>query len=127
MNGNELLIMARKDFRALCAMKDNTVDFADEIFGFHAQQSAEKALKSWLLSFGEPLVRTHDLSFLLSTLEKQGIDIFPWLELLELGTFGVQFRYEEIPFEEESLDRPRFILILQQLLETVERNTEKLV
>jgi hypothetical protein len=36
-----LLIMARKDFDALRGMIDNPL-FADEIFGFHAQQAVEK-------------------------------------------------------------------------------------
>ena len=41
-----LLEMARKDARALSGMTDADV-FADEIFGFHAQQVIEKALKAW--------------------------------------------------------------------------------
>lgn len=36
-----------KDLRALQGMSDPDV-FADEVFGFHAQQAAEKALKAWL-------------------------------------------------------------------------------
>ena len=39
-----LLEMARKDARALSGMQDREV-FADEIFGFHAQQAVGKALK----------------------------------------------------------------------------------
>jgi HEPN domain-containing protein len=42
-----LLSMARKDLKALEGMQDARI-FEDEIFGFHAQQAAEKALKSWL-------------------------------------------------------------------------------
>lgn len=37
-----LLAAAGRDFRALQGMTDPGV-FADEIFGFHAQQAAEKA------------------------------------------------------------------------------------
>lgn len=40
-----LLVMARKDFDALRGMVGNPI-FADEIFGFHAQQSIEKAFKA---------------------------------------------------------------------------------
>jgi HEPN domain-containing protein len=40
-----MLRMAHKDFNALTGMLDNTV-FADEIFGFHVQQTVEKALKA---------------------------------------------------------------------------------
>ena len=46
-----LLAMARKDLVALAGMGDLKV-FADEIFGFHAQQATEKALKSWLATLG---------------------------------------------------------------------------
>jgi hypothetical protein len=42
-----ILRMAHKDFNALSGMLDNAV-FADEIFGFHVQQTLEKALKAWL-------------------------------------------------------------------------------
>lgn len=42
-----LLSAAYKDLRALRGMLDAHV-FVDEIFGFHAQQAAEKALKAWL-------------------------------------------------------------------------------
>lgn len=38
------LVMARKDFDALRGMIGNPL-FADEIFGCHAQQAIEKALK----------------------------------------------------------------------------------
>jgi HEPN domain-containing protein len=39
--------MATKDLRALQGMLDNKT-FADEVFGFHAQQIVEKSLKAWL-------------------------------------------------------------------------------
>ena len=43
------LIMAHKDLRALRAMTGG--EFAVEIFGFHAQQAAEKALKAWAVQY----------------------------------------------------------------------------
>ncbi|MDX8409604.1 MAG: HEPN domain-containing protein [Mariprofundales bacterium] len=46
-----LLSMARKDMSALQGMRDPEI-FAEEIFGFHAQQVAEKALKAWLAWLG---------------------------------------------------------------------------
>ena len=39
----ETLGMARKDLKALKGMMDTDV-FAEEIFGFHAQQAVEKSL-----------------------------------------------------------------------------------
>ena len=38
----QMLTAATKDWRALAGMTDPNV-FADEIFGFHAQQATEKA------------------------------------------------------------------------------------
>lgn len=42
-----LLVMARKDFDALRGMIDNPL-FADEIFGFHAQQAIEMSHQNCL-------------------------------------------------------------------------------
>ena len=42
-HAEEILQTARRDLRALRAMHD-VESFPDEIFGFHAQQSVEKAL-----------------------------------------------------------------------------------
>jgi HEPN domain-containing protein len=53
-----LLAAAQKDLRALRGMTDADT-FADEIFGFHAQQAVEKALKAWLALLGEEYPRTH--------------------------------------------------------------------
>jgi HEPN domain-containing protein len=66
-----LLDLAARDLRALEGMSDATV-FADEIFGFHMQQTAEKALKAWLATEGVVYPKTHDLSHLLSLLEEPG-------------------------------------------------------
>ena len=66
-----LLVMARKDFDALCGMVDNPL-FAEEIFGFHAQQAIEKSLKAWLAAWSLTYPMTHDLSRLLDLLEENG-------------------------------------------------------
>ena len=67
----QLLLGAEKDLRALAGMREPEV-FAEEIFGFHAQQAVEKCLKAWITLFGAEYPRTHDLSFLLSRLESLG-------------------------------------------------------
>lgn len=43
---------AQRDLRALAGMLDSQT-FADEIFGFHVQQAAEKVLKAWIAALGE--------------------------------------------------------------------------
>jgi HEPN domain-containing protein len=42
-----MLRIAQRDLAALQGMADAAV-FADEIFGFHAQQAIEKCLKAWM-------------------------------------------------------------------------------
>ena len=42
---------AKQDLSALCGMMDKTI-FAEEIFGFHAQQAVEKSLKVQIILFG---------------------------------------------------------------------------
>jgi len=73
-------------------MRDKTV-FADEIFGFHAQQAVEKTLKAWLALLGVEYPRTHDISLLLSVLRLQEQDVDNYHDLLEFNPYAVQFRY----------------------------------
>jgi HEPN domain-containing protein len=47
----KMLLMAGKDIKALHALLDPDIA-DDEIFGFHAQQAAEKSLKSWIAGRG---------------------------------------------------------------------------
>jgi hypothetical protein len=56
-HARELLALAAKDLQALTGMGDLET-FADEIFGFHAQQAVEKTLKAWIAASGEryPLI-----------------------------------------------------------------------
>jgi len=100
-----LLVMARKDFDALRGMIGNPL-FADEIFGFHAQQAIEKSLKAWLTIRAADYPLTHDLSRLLSLLEAQGIDVDRYWPLVELTVIAVQARYDADLLESDiPLDR----------------------
>lgn len=69
-----MLEAARKDLRALEGMRDAEI-FADEIFGFHAQQAVEKGLKAWFSLLGVNYPRIHDIEELLTMLESQGTSI----------------------------------------------------
>lgn len=114
-----LLAMARKDFDALRGMIDHPL-FADEIFGFHAQQAVEKSLKAWLALSGADYPLTHDLSRLLSLLEAQAIDVAPYWPLVELTIFAVQARYDaDLMASEAPLDRPAVIDQVEQVLDVV--------
>ena len=113
---NNLLVMARKDFDALRGMANNAI-FADEIFGFHAQQAIEKTFKAWLALIGVDYPLTHDLSRLLLLLEESDQDVTEYWPLVEFNVFAVQARYESgLMAQEEPLDRKLIIASIDQLL-----------
>ncbi|MCX5971328.1 MAG: HEPN domain-containing protein [Coprothermobacterota bacterium] len=100
----QMLAAATKDWRALAGMVDPDV-FADEIFGFHAQQAAEKALKAWLSLLGVAYPQTHDLSLLIGMLRQQGQDEEGLYDLIEFNPYAVQYRYEAFDEMGGQLDR----------------------
>ena len=102
-----LLAMARKDLGALIGMVDDAATFADEVFGFHAQQVVEKATKAWLGLLGKEYPRTHDLEQLFLLVEEAGEELpDDFGELVDLTDFAVQFRYEAFEDLESEVDRP---------------------
>jgi len=113
-----LLGVAKRDYRALCGMKD-TETFSDEIFGFHVQQAVEKALKAWLCASGIAFPRIHDLDELGAMLEEAGQEIPEFLNvLLEFTDFAVAFRYEAFPGLEGDIDRKDSIDLVGRLTST---------
>jgi HEPN domain-containing protein len=115
----QLLRAARKDWKALGGMHDAEA-FAEEIFGFHAHQAAEKALKAWLSLLGVEFPRTHDLSLLLGVLESHGRRVEALQDLIEFNPFAVQCRYDA--FEEMGipLDRASVTERIGDLLRQIE-------
>lgn len=116
---HELLATARSDLKALRHMLDADA-FDDRVFGFHAQQAVEKALKAWLNLLRQPHPFTHDLSLLLRALEEQGADVESCWDFLELSGYAVRFRYETLPEGEDPLDREDLLRDIRQLTERVE-------
>ncbi len=114
-----LLLAAHKDWQALGGMGDRTV-FADEIFGFHAQQAIEKTLKAWLALSGVEYPRTHDISLLLSVLRMQEQSVDDDYDLLEFNPYAVQFRYMAFAEMGEPLKRSAVIERVGGLLRRVE-------
>ncbi|MGZ8217012.1 HEPN domain-containing protein [Methylomagnum sp.] len=99
-----MLAMAENDLQALRNML-NPEAFADAIVGFHAQQSVEKLSKAWLSQLGTPYPRTHDLRTLFILIEDaEPAALAPFLPLVDLTDYGVQFRYEA-PIDLSPLDR----------------------
>lgn len=98
-----MLRMAHRDFTALMGMAQDTAAFADEIFGFHAQQALEKALKAWICLHGIEYPFTHQLARLMTILENVGENMEMFWVLDQYSVFSVQARYGE---GDVALDEP---------------------
>lgn len=109
-----LLTAAERDISALRGMADAAV-FADEIFGFHVQQAAEKLLKAWLALLGEIYPTTHDLARLLAMLSAREVGATCFNELVEYTPFAVQFRYGPGDLGASPLDRDTAIESVEAL------------
>ena len=120
-HARQLLAMAGKDSRALEVMCDpRQVD--GEIFGFHAQQAVEKALKAWVASLGAEYPLTHNLASLVCLLRDRGGDVSGLEELESLTPFAVRLRYEQPDLDETiPLDRPGLVGRIRALIERVEK------
>ncbi len=113
-----LLNMAEKDLAALHAMCHlDTV--ADEIFGFHAQQVVEKALKAWLAALGVRYSFRHDLAELLHMLAQHGQDVEGYWDLSTYTDFAVRYRYEVLDTSEPPLERERLLAQVAELFKLV--------
>jgi HEPN domain-containing protein len=113
-----LLALAGRHLRALGGMAD-AATFDDAVFGFHAQQAAELALKAWLTLRGVAYPRSHDLGVLLHLLALPGAESASWRDLIELNAFAVQHRYDVLDPGERALDRPALLQRLAALRDRV--------
>ena len=93
-----------------------------EIFGFHAQQAAEKLLKAALAGRGVDYPPTHRLKDLLKLIQAQGLGLPACSELIrQLTPFAVEYRYDLLPPElEEPLDKGQVRQALRELRAWVE-------
>ena len=94
------LYAASKDISALETLRRDSVSEHTEAIAFHAQQAAEKMLKSIFLEKGVPAPRTHDLVHLLEVAREN-----EWIECrkreieaaMSLSDYAVAARYEFSP------------------------------
>lgn len=114
-----LMRRARADLAALRGMGDATV-FDDNIFGFHAQQAVEKALKAWLALLGRDYPFRHDLGELLAALKIAGETIDDLWPLVDLTAFAVQLCYDDMEIA-NMLNRDKLVDSVAALLAQVER------
>jgi len=116
----DLLDVAARDPRALRGMSDVAV-FADEVFGFVAQQAAEKSPKAWLAALGGAYPFTHDLAFLLARLAAAGQDVVDLWDLVDLNPFAVQLRYAALTGDDAPLDWAETTQRVADLYDLVQR------
>ena len=116
-----LLNVAHRDLRAVSGMVDSPSLFADEIFGFHVQQAAEKALKAWISALDETFPFTHDLIALLRIIEGKGYEISNFLAIATFNDFAGPLRYSESDEEVEPLDREASLDIVETLYQHVDK------
>jgi HEPN domain-containing protein len=123
-HAHSLMRMAHADLNALKGMLSLALSlpktyFSDEIFGFHAQQTAEKCLKAWIATLGRRYPRTHDLMSLVEDLLEAGEDVTTLDRLVDLNPFAVEYRYEALDSDEEPIDRNAFFQEVQDLFDIV--------
>ncbi len=74
-----------------------------DIICFHAQQSAEKYMKAYLIFLDIEFQKTHDVEDLVAVTSKKDPSILEFKDIgAELSAFAVEARYPE--FEEPSLE-----------------------
>jgi hypothetical protein len=109
-----LLAKAAQD-EALLDVVIDSATVADEVFGFHCQQAAEKMLKALLSNLGEPFPRTHDIAALIKHLRRIDVPLPEQFEELDMFTpFGAFYRYDDFD-SGDSLDRRAARAILGDL------------
>jgi HEPN domain-containing protein len=108
-----LLSKARNDALALRKMARDP-EVADEIVGFHAQQTVEKALKAVLETRGVDYPYTHDLARLFQLLDDSGGAPGDRDDALALNPWAAEFRYGDVVVG--SLDRDNALAVATAIL-----------
>jgi HEPN domain-containing protein len=104
-----LLLKKAQEDTALLSEVLSSERISNEIFGFHAQQAAEKLLKALLSEFSVSFPRSHNLCLLIDLLADAGHSLPSSLCDLDLLTpYGTLFRYEDIPAEVWPRSQSRF-------------------
>ena len=90
-----LMRKARADYGVLIKLGSENDEY-DLVFGFHAQQAIEKALKAVIAASGLEFPLTHNISVLLDIINKAKLGNTPAVSEPGLLTvFAVEYRYEE--------------------------------
>ena len=115
-----LYCAAERDIAALRFMR-HSEEVPDEVFGFHVQQATEKLLKAHLAVLGETYPLTHNIEALLDVLTRRGIATESFRKLVSYTPYAVEFRYQGIGPEYETIDRKDALGRVETLREQVRR------
>ena len=115
-----MLRAAHSDLQALRHMPDRFA-FDERIFGFHAQQACEKALKAWLLYLGHAPPFIHDLREIIALLARQDVTVAEAADIAPLTVYAALARYGEEPTN--LLDRPAILALCERLYAHVAERT----
>ncbi len=96
-------------------------EVSDEVFGFHVQQAAEKALKARIALLGDTYPLTHNIEDLLDFLVDRGVNLGVYRVLVEYTPYAVEFRYHGIDSDVEPIDRDGAVALVEALLEDVRK------
>ena len=115
-----LLRKAEQDMTVL-EIPPQTWPVPDEVWGFHAQQAAEKLIKSVLAWRDVPFPFTHRLFELADLLSDSGLPFPVQFELLlDLTPFAADLRYSELSTRDDpQLDRVHLLSLIHQLRQWV--------
>ena len=120
-NAVMMLALAREDLALLEVLRDDD-RISNRLFGFHAQQAVEKALKAWLALAGVDYPKIHDLEELLAILAGRGEAVSAgFKDLRFLTPFAVLFRYGGAEEPDPHLERATLIEAVAAVVEHVER------
>lgn len=111
-----MLRAAESDLKALRNMPDRFA-FDERIFGFHAQQACEKALKAWLLHLGHAPPFIHDLRELIALLASQGVTVTEAADIAPFTIYAAQTRYGDEPTN--LIDRLATVALCERLFNDV--------
>jgi HEPN domain-containing protein len=116
-----LMLRLAQDDLAAMEVLETSPRISPSIFGFHAQQAVEKALKAWLSLLDVAYPRVHLLHELFNLLEDHGATTAgSFRQLQDLTPFAVQFRYEEFTTSEANLARHEVVRQACDLIAHVE-------
>jgi HEPN domain-containing protein len=89
----EWVLKAEHDWLTASHLLGLKADYALAAVHFHAQQSAEKYLKSLLVLHSLPVPKTHDIQRLIALVPAEDSPELPIEDMQLLTTFAVEIRY----------------------------------